>query len=130
MKLIFYNNLFNEIWMFLCSLLITNKFSFNFKLETAFSKKLFNVSATFSSFWIISSLSVSFKPLSYCFEEIIAFDVKASFCKSSRVASNKVLLFHSMLAACAVLVPTLYGNRETRLHWEHCIAGWKFYLLR
>ena len=46
-------------WMFLCSLLITNEFSFDFKLETAM-KKLFNVSATFSSFWMISSLSISF----------------------------------------------------------------------
>ena len=48
-------------WMVLCSLLITNGFSFNFNLEASFSKKLFNVSATFSSFWIISSLSVSFR---------------------------------------------------------------------
>ena len=47
-------------WIFLCSLLITNEFSFNFKLEAAFSKKLFNVSASFLSFWIISSSSVSF----------------------------------------------------------------------
>ena len=34
----------------LCSLLITNEFSFNFKMESGFSKKLFNVSATFLSF--------------------------------------------------------------------------------
>ena len=27
-----------------------------------------------------------------------------------------VAVFHSMLAVYAILVPTLYGNRETRLH--------------
>ena len=41
-------------------------------------------------------------------------------------------LFHSMLAAYAILVSTLYGNCETRLHgfWQHYMAGWKFYLLK
>ena len=59
-KLMFYNNLFNcivNVFVFV----INNKWiSFNFMLETAFSKKLFNAYATFSSFGMISSLSVSF----------------------------------------------------------------------
>ena len=43
---------------------------------------------------------------------------------------KRVKVFHSMLAAYAILVPTLYGNRKTRFHGlrQHGMAGWKFYL--
>ena len=37
-------------------------------------------------------------------------------------------LFQSMLAAYAVLVPTLYGNRETRLYEFHCLNYLNFFL--
>ena len=40
-----------------------------------------------------------------------------------------IMLFHSMLIAYAILVPTLYRNCESRLHGfrQHCMACWKFY---
>ena len=43
-----------------------------------------------------------------------------------------LLLFHSILAAYAILVPTLYGNCETKLYGfrQHCMADWKWCLFR
>ena len=37
----------------------------------------------------------------------------------------QITLFHSMLAAYAILVVTLYGNHETKLQrfWQHYMAG-------
>ena len=41
-------------------------------------------------------------------------------------------LFHSMLVAYAILVPTLCRNHRTRLHGfqQHCMADWRFYFFR
>ena len=36
-----------------------------------------------------------------------------SFRKEAKI---QFYVFHSILVAYAILVPTLYGNRETRLH--------------
>ena len=37
-----------------------------------------------------------------------------------------------MLAAYAILVPTLYRNHRTRLHGfqQHCMADWRFYFFK
>lgn len=50
LKLILYGNFLNRIKNAFVFTSMTNKFSFIPKLETALSKKLFNVSTTISSF--------------------------------------------------------------------------------
>ena len=43
-----------------------------------------------------------------------------------------MMMFHSILAAHALLVTALHQNCETGLHGfqQHCMADWKFYFFR
>ena len=55
------------------------------------------------------------------------------FTTFSKSFTSKIIVFHSVLVAYAILVPTLYRNhRKTRLHdfRQHWTNEWKFYLFR
>ena len=59
---------------------------------------IYSIRNKFESFIVDTFLQfVIFKSLSYCIEETIEFDLKASFCKESIVASNKTRWYYKRI---------------------------------